>query len=166
MLLTSTNSYDHPLSIQAGLTHAIQPEEILDAVAELPRIQRVRLFGHYRDSHGHYMNPIKEDKVAVQIFRHLRSKRSTIETLEISPDVTVAWRAAKYLYLKSWEVRSLGRKIGLTVKETNKDYEQRQIWEGSRCLTTAIKRYTYNVNQANFLYAVQQDRQHTDFMPW
>ena len=128
-----------------GVDVDVRIYQVLDAITALPRLKWLRLFPQYRDGGinfgGKFTQPLTDD-AAVRLFRRLKEKSASLETLAISSDNHVARYIADFDPM-SWELRTAGEKIVLTVRQANHDYEQRQVWVGERRLTTEIRRFSY-----------------------
>jgi hypothetical protein len=128
-----------------GVDVDVRIYQVLDALTALPHLKRLRLFPQYREivhtSERRLAQPLTED-AAVRLFRKLKEKSASLETLAISSDNHVARYISDFDPM-SWELRAAGEKIILTVRQANHDYEQRQVWVGERRLTTEIRRFSY-----------------------
>ena len=120
---------------------------ILQQIASFSHLRYLRLFPPYivkgtqRNRFPIYRQPCS-DQQAVRMFLRLRSDRSSLEQLSITADATVAKDAVDFDCM-SWTVTQNGDQILLVTRQANKNYEQRQIWEGERRLRSEIKRYSY-----------------------
>jgi hypothetical protein len=129
-----------------GVDVDVRIYQVLDDIMTLPRLKRLRLFPQYREvgstcSESRFIQPLTDD-TAVRLFRRLKEKSLSLETLAISSDNHVARYLANFDPM-SWELCAVGEKIRLAVRQANRDYEQRQVWIGERRLTTEIRRFSY-----------------------
>ncbi len=127
-----------------GVDVDVRIYQVLDAITSLPRLRHLRLFPQYfvEDlGSGRFEQPLTDD-AAVHLFRRLKEKSTSLETLEVSSDNDVAKHARGFDPM-SWQLYAHGDKIILTVRQANHDYEQRQVWVGERRLTTEIRRHSY-----------------------
>lgn len=117
---------------------------LLKQIAAFPRLTFLRLIVPYFDLFGHALwssgHPLTDDGQAVRIFQALRSLGSRVQRLLISPDPEMLdeW-SPRETDPMAWEVRGLGDKVLLVVRQRGKDYEHRQVWSGQRRLRTSIK---------------------------
>jgi hypothetical protein len=129
-----------------GVDVDVRIYQILDTIATLPRLKRLRLLPPYWEvgrtwGENRLTQPLTDD-AAVRLFRRLKEKSTSLEALAISSDSHVAAYLADFDPM-SWELRASGEKVILTVRQANRDYEQRQVWIGERRLTTEIRRFSY-----------------------
>lgn len=117
--------------------------QIFDALSQLRHLKILHFFPRYfrRPENGRvvWQQAIEDDGQAVRIFKHLKAIRPSLELLLLSSDNHVARMAS--IDPMSWIVCPLGETILLRVRQANKDYEQKQIWQGERRLRTEIRRY-------------------------
>jgi hypothetical protein len=128
-----------------GVDVDVRIYQVLDAITTLPRLKRLRLFPQYYEGDNYLESKLTQpltDDAAVRLFRRLKKKSASLETLAISSDNHVASYTADFDPM-SWELRATGERIILTVRQANHDYEQKQVWVGERRLTTEIKRFSY-----------------------
>jgi hypothetical protein len=135
----------HPTAIP-GIDVDVQLYQVLDALSKFPRLKILHLFPRFynlgENGAGSWNQALEDDGQAVQIFKHIRSIRPSLELLIISSD-NVVTRFAEFEPMM-WTVCQLGDSILLRVRQANKDYEQRQIWHGQRRLRMEIKRYFHH----------------------
>jgi len=128
-----------------GVDVDVRIYQVLDAITTLPHLKRLRLFPQYCEGDNYLESKLTQpltDDAAVRLFRRLKEKSASLETLAISSDNHVANYVADFDPM-SWELRTAGERIILTVRQANHDYEQKQVWVGERRLTTEIKRFSY-----------------------
>jgi hypothetical protein len=136
----------HPNAIP-GVDVDVHLYPVLDALTTFPNLRFLRLFppyivrGSQRNREPSYHHPVS-DKQAIEIFRHLRRRRPSLQVLAIFADGAVA-KEASWFYAPSWEVSMLGEKILLKTRQAKMSYEQVQVWEGERRLTTRSKSLAY-----------------------
>ena len=120
---------------------------ILQQLATFPHLRYLRLFPPYivkgtqRNRFPIYRQTLSDEQ-AIRMFRRLRLERTSLEQLSITADAIVAKDAVDFDCM-SWTVSQMGEQTSLVTRQANKNYEQRQIWEGERRLRTEIKRYSY-----------------------
>jgi hypothetical protein len=129
-----------------GVDVDVRIYQVLDAITSLPHLKRLRLFPQYREvvnnfGSSRFAQPLTDD-AAVRLFRRLKEKSASLEALAISSDNHVARYLADFDPM-SWELHVAGERTILTVRQANRDYEQRQVWVGERRLTTEIRRFSY-----------------------
>ncbi|KAL9114854.1 MAG: hypothetical protein Q9227_001097 [Pyrenula ochraceoflavens] len=131
--------------------------QMLSNIAKFPRLGVLRLIPPYFTERGIRCQPLSDDLQVIKIFRNLREHGSRLHTLIISPVTTereflfrAQWRSnisddigSDPVRQTMWEVRELGTKLLLIVRQQGKNHEQRQIWSGERRLRTEIKRFHY-----------------------
>ena len=131
----------HPTAIP-GVDVDVHLYQIFDALSTLPHLKILHLFPRFctHNDNGRVLwrQAIEDDGQAVRIFKHLKAIHSSIEVLILSSDNVVARLAD--IDPMSWTVCQIGDTILLRVRQANKDYEQKQIWQGQRRLRTEIKR--------------------------
>jgi hypothetical protein len=128
-----------------GVDVDVRIYQVLDAITTLPHLKRLRLFPQYCEEDNYLESKLTQpltDDAAVRLFRRLKEKSASLETLAISSDNHVANYITDFDPM-SWELRAAGERIILTVRQANHDYEQKQVWVGERRLTTEIKRFSY-----------------------
>jgi hypothetical protein len=128
-----------------GVDVDVRIYQILDVITTLPHLKRLRLFPQYCEGDNYLESKLTQpltDDAAVRLFRRLKEKSASLETLAISSDNYVANYIAGFDPM-SWELRTAGESIILTVRQANHDYEQKQVWVGERRLTTEIRRFSY-----------------------
>lgn len=130
-----------------GVDVDVRIYHVLDAITKLPHLKALRLFPYYREL-GHtsmfgsrLTQPLTDD-AAVRLFRELRERSASLETLAISSDNLITQYCADFDAM-SWELRAADEKVILTARQANHAYEQRQVWVGQRRLTTEIRRFSY-----------------------
>ncbi len=136
----------HPTAIP-GVDVDVHPYQVFDALSKFSRLKVLHLFPRFHagdpNGQGSFQQAIQDDGQAVQIFKHLKAMRPSLELLILSSDTVVAWFAFADVDPMSWKVCQWGDNILLRVRQANKDYEQKQIWQGQRRLRTEINRYSY-----------------------
>lgn len=134
----------HPTAIP-GVDVDVQVYQILDALSRFSRLKILHLFPRFHSGNGSHpgmwKQAMEDEAQAVRIFRHMKSIQPRLELLVISSDNIVA--TLNEIDPMSWTVCSFGDYILVRVWQANKDYEQRQIWQGQRRLRTETKRYPY-----------------------
>jgi hypothetical protein len=134
----------HPTAI-SGVDVDVQLYQVFYALSKFSRLKKLHLFPRfsnpYENGEGFWRQAIEDDGQAVQIFKHLKVIRPSLELLILSSDNVVA-RIGEFEPM-SWKVCQLGGNVLLRVRQGFKNYEQRQIWHGQRRLRTEIVRYSY-----------------------
>lgn len=128
-----------------GVDVDVRIYQVLDTVMRLQKLKRLRLFPRYYKGFDHdegrFMQPLTDD-AAVHLFRRLKEKSTSLQTLDISSDEHIA-SLVPNVDPMSWNLSTRGGNIILVVRQANHDYEQRQVWAGQRRLTVEIKRHSY-----------------------
>jgi hypothetical protein len=135
----------HPTAIP-GVDVDVHLYQIFDALSKFPRLKKIHLFPRFYSANdngrGTWQQAIEDDRQAVQMFKHVRAIQPSLEVLVLSSDNVVARFAD--IDPMSWTVCQAGDNTQLTVRQANKDYEQKQIWHGERRLRTEIQRDDYS----------------------
>ena len=128
-----------------GVDVDVRIYQVLDAITALPHLRSLRLFPRYSDNGDYFDSRLGQplgDEAAVRLFRKLKAKSKSLETLAISSDNHVVDYVDMFDPM-SWELRAAGEKIILVVRQAKRDYEQGQVWVGERRLTSETRRFSY-----------------------
>ncbi|ERF73127.1 hypothetical protein EPUS_09125 [Endocarpon pusillum Z07020] len=135
----------HPSAIP-GVDVDVHLYQVLGAFSKFRHLKTLRLFPRYycadENGQGLWQQAIDDDGQAVRIFKYLKSISPSLELLVLSSDHLVAQFAD--IDPMSWTVCQFGDCILLRLQQANKNYEQKQIWQGQRRLRTEIKRYSHS----------------------
>ena len=136
----------HPTAV-LGVDVAPDLYQILNAITSFSRLKSLRLFPKYiangtqRDRSPRYKQPLSDEQ-AVRLFQRLKIARPTLEVVLVVADPIIARDADIDCF--AWEMRAVGNQVILVTRQANKDYEVRQVWEGTRRLRWETKRYSYH----------------------
>lgn len=141
----------HPTAVP-GIDLDVRIYALFDQLTIFHYLAFLRLMAPYkRTDHeaGQFCQPLTDDGQAVRIFSHLRARGSRIQRLIISPSPERPddWLAGS-LDPMVWEVRELGDKILLLVRQRGRNYEHRQVWSGQRRLWTSMKKFGFKSTMA------------------
>ena len=95
-----------------GVDVDVRIYQVLDVITTLPHLKRLRLFPQYSDGDNYFDTRLTQpltDDAAVRLFRRLKEKSASLETLAISSDNHVVRYIADFDPM-SWELRTSGEK--------------------------------------------------------
>lgn len=143
----------HPTAI-VGVDVDVQVYRLLNSLAKLPALTRLRLFPSYLKGDPHrtgwprppFCQPLSDEQ-AIKVFNYLKTQHPSLQSLAISTDNEFASQATTIreldFHAMSWTMHMLGSQTILVTRQALRDYEQRQVWVGERRLTTEIRRFAH-----------------------